>query len=132
MSLSQKEFDHIVKLVPFVACELVIMNTEKEFLLMWRDDKHYKGWHFPGGLLRYKESFRDRIRYVAQEELGVRIKKAEFIDVYNYLDDPRGHTVALIFLCTTDQKPKGGKFFKKIPRNTLKHYREYVETVLRK
>lgn len=132
LGLPKNLFNRIVKLVPFAACELVIMNKRGEFLLTWRDDKYWRGWHCPGGLLRFKEPFEERIQAVARHELGIHISSWKFMDVFNYLDDPRGHTVALVFLCKTPDVPKTGKFFKKIPKNILKHHRQYLERILKK
>ncbi len=130
--LSQKLFDKLVKLVPFVGCELVIVNKKKEFLMTWRDDKYFHGWHFPGSLLRYRETFKKRINAVAKEKLGVRVLSHKWVDVFNHVNHPREHAVCLIFVCTISGKPKTGKFFRKIPKNTLKHHREYLEKVLKK
>lgn len=130
--LSKKEFNRIVKLVPFIACELIIVNKKKEFLLAWRHDKYWRGWHFPGGLLRYRETFEERIQAVARDELGIHINSFRFIDVFNYLDDPRGHSICLLFLCRTPDTPMTGKWFRKTPKNIIKHHRQYVDIVFKK
>jgi colanic acid biosynthesis protein WcaH len=131
LGLPQAVFDELVKIVPFVACELIIVG-KKGILLTWREDNWWRGWHFPGGLLRYKESFAKRIRKTAWEELGIRIKKYRFLFPANYPNSPRNHGVSLIFLCTTDMPPKDGKFFKKMPRDIINEHKKLWNKIIRK
>ena len=129
LGLSQKDFDRIVKLVPFVACEVLIYDKKKGILLLKRRDRYYKGWHIPGGLLRFRESFDERIQAVARDELGIHISSHKLINTYNYIDDPRGHTVGFVFLCRATGIAKNGKYFKTIPKNTLSHQKPYLKKV---
>jgi len=116
--LPQSVFDALVKIVPFISCELIIVN-KKGILLTWREDKWWKGWHIPGGLLRYKESLDNRIKEVADKELGIKIKKYRFLFNMNYMEDSRGHSVSFVFLCSTDETPRDGQFFKKMPEDII-------------
>ena len=121
--LPQPVFDALSRLVPFIACELVI-KTEEGILLVWREDEWWKGWHFPGGLLRYRESLEERLEKVAQKELGVGIAKPDFLFVKDCCQCVRGPIVSLVFLCQTKTKPKSGKFFKKMPKDIIKDHRD--------
>jgi colanic acid biosynthesis protein WcaH len=121
--LPQAVFDSLINIVPFVACELVIMD-KGGILLTWREDKFWRGWHIPGGLLRFKDSFDKRIKEVAKKELGVNIKKYKFLFPINYTDCSRGHAVSLVFLCQVDATPKDGKFFRKMPKDIIKEHQE--------
>lgn len=132
LGLGEKLFNKIVKLVPFVACEVLIYDKKKGVLLTWRDDRYWKSWHIPGGLLRFRESFDERIQTVARDELGVHISSHKLIDTYNYIDDPRGHSIGFVFLCKTTDTPTDGKWFKKIPKNLIAHHRPFVARVLKK
>lgn len=124
LGLPQSVFDTLVKIVPFVSCELIIIG-KKGVLLTWREDKWWKGWHVPGGLLRYRESFDNRIKKVADKELGIKIEKYKFLFNMNYTEDSRGHSVSFVFLCFTNEAPRDGQFFKKMPKDIIK---EHVET----
>ena len=117
-------FDALCRIVPFVACELII-KSEKGILLTWREDKWWRGWHLPGGLFRYRESFEERIQATAWKELGVSISNYKFLFPLDYSQGKRAHCVSLIFLCETSMKPKDGKFFKKMPKNIIGEHREY-------
>jgi len=117
--LPQPVFDALVNVVPFVACEVIIINDKKGVLMTWRDDKWWRGWHFPGGLLRFRECFEERIEQVAWQELGINISTFEFLFIKNHEQCARGHAVSLVFLCQTEMKPKTGRFFKKMPKNIV-------------
>lgn len=121
--LPQLVFDALCKIVLFVACELVIINKNK-ILLIWRNDKWWRGWHFPGGLMRYRESFDERINQVASNELGINIINHKFLFPINYHQSVRGPVVSLVFLCATEMNPAHGKFFEKMPRNIITSHKE--------
>lgn len=123
LGLPQEVFEALVRLVPFVSCELVITNRRKEILLTYRYDKWWRGWHFPGGLMRLHESFEERIKKTAQAELGARVKSFSFLFPVNYNRGPRGHAVSLVFLCKIRSQPKDGKFFKTMPRDIIPEHR---------
>ncbi|TAN45672.1 MAG: NUDIX domain-containing protein [Rhodospirillales bacterium] len=127
--LPQPVFDALIPVLPFIACELVVTNHRGEILLTWRDDRYWKGWHFPGGLLRYGESFLHRIRYVARHELGVRVTRARFLSVLNYPGAGRGHGVSLVWHCTVDRTPKKGKFFRRMPHGIIWEHRRVWKNV---
>ncbi len=127
--LPQQVFDTLCNIVPFVACELVVKDKKKGVLLIWRDDKWFKGWHFPGGLLRYRESFDERIQSVAWKEFGVNITKFKFLFPKDCSQGTRGHCVSLIFECETAMTPKKGKFFKKMPKNIIDAHKEFWQKV---
>jgi len=126
--LPQPVFDALIKVVPFVACELAVVG-KKGILLTWREDKWWKGWHFPGGLLRYQESFEERMDQVAWKEFGVNISSCKFLFVKDCSHGKRGHVVSLIFICHTSMTPKSGKFFKKMPKNIIEDHKEMWERV---
>lgn len=115
----------VMKIVPFVACEVVITNEKREIFLTWRQDEWWIGWHFPGGLMRYVESFDERLAKTVEKELGVRLKKYRFLFPINYLCQKRGHVVGLAFHCITDKLPSGGKFFSKLPKDIIPGHKEF-------
>jgi len=115
-------FNALTRIVPFSACELVVVNTKKEILLTYREDRWWKGWHIPGGLLRMNEDFKTRLGKVAKNELGAKLKSFKFLFPINYKKTPRGHDVSLVFLCILTGKLQHGTFFKNLPKNTIKEH----------
>ena len=102
--LGEELFHAVSKLTPMVNVELLIRDEEGRTLLTWRDDELYgPGWHFPGGVLRFKETFAQRIETVARLELGSTVSHAEHPDQVrasmNETRDIRGHFVSLLFYC---------------------------------
>ncbi len=121
--LEQGVFDEVVKIATMTALEIIILNSKKEVLLTWREDNFWKGWHFPGGLLRYREKFEDRLKITVKRELGVSLISTKFLFPMNYLNGARGHDVSLSFLCRIKETPKDGKFFAKMPKNIIPEHR---------
>lgn len=117
--LPQEVFRALTRIVPFCACELVVKNSQGEMLLTWRHDEWWKGWHFPGGLMRFGESFGESLRRTVKRELGVKLKKFQFLFPINYNRGPRGHGVSLVFLCKLSGTPKDGRYFAKMPKNLI-------------
>jgi len=119
-------FDILVKIVPFVACELVVVSQRGEFLLTYRKDKFWNGWHFPGGLLRYNDTFKKRLAETATRELNVKLESCEFLFpiIYRVPQTPRGHTVSMVFLCRIQGQPKEGRWFKVMPENIIREHRK--------
>jgi len=115
----EEVFEGLIHLVPFIALEIVVVNKKGEMLLTWRDDKYWRGWHFPGGLLRYRETFKKRLNETVKRELGTLLKSFRFLFTENYLNGKRSHDVSLVFKCVLSGKPKDGKFFGKMPKDII-------------
>ncbi|WP_049945437.1 NUDIX domain-containing protein [Butyrivibrio sp. AC2005] len=61
-------------LTPIPNVDLFVTDSNKRFLLSWRDDKYYGcGWHIPGGCIRMLETFEERVQKTAIEELGTSV-----------------------------------------------------------
>ena len=59
--LPDEVFTYISTVTPLVNVDLLIRNDKGEILLSWRYDYRRSGWHIPGGIIRYKETFEQRI-----------------------------------------------------------------------
>ncbi|MDD5772143.1 MAG: NUDIX hydrolase [bacterium] len=102
--LPEEVFLFLTRITPMVNVDLLIKNEQNHTLLTWRDDAfHSAGWHVPGGIIRYKETFSDRINAVAMTELGVRVKFKKAPLVLNEVIHPtikvRGHFISLLYEC---------------------------------
>lgn len=142
--LGEELFLLVSSLVPIVNVDLLVYNNKGQFLLTWRNDPHCGcGWHIPGGCIRFKETCEERIRKVAQEELGISdikfdkepIKVFEIIsrehrDIEN--QNERAHFITLVYKCyapeyfsINNQKAREGEvgymaWFEHLPSNFLK------------
>jgi len=141
--LPEEIFIFISKTTPLVNVDLLIKDKYHGVLLTWRDDRIYgKGWHIPGGIVRFKESFAERINKVAEEELG---SKVVFSEVPLFIKENihptrnvRGHFISILFSCQLLTKPydilkyKGGmpkknqwQWHSKCPPNILPVHKYY-------
>lgn len=99
-------FALLTRLTPMANVDLLIRNDRRETLLTWRDDGLYRGWHIPGGIIRYKERMAARVAAVARLELGAAVTiKGEPIAVNEVIHLERvvrGHFIAFLFECELD------------------------------
>lgn len=103
-------FALISQLTPLVNVDLLIKDPERGCLLTWRDDAHYgPGWHVPGGIIRFKEAWGQRVTAVAQQELGVSVRFNPLPIGIHQLVNPsravRGHFISLLFDCQLETTP---------------------------
>ena len=152
--LGENLFLIVSSLVPIVNVDLLVYNDKGQFLLACRDDPYCgQGWHVPGGCVRFKETCEDRIKKVAQQELGISdivfdkepVKVFEIInhghrDIVN--QNERAHFITLVYKCYVpedftieNQGTKVGEvgfmaWFDKLPDNLLSIqscYREIIK-----
>lgn len=135
--LPEEIFHFATTIVPMVNVDLLIKNKQRETLLTWRDDGFFPpGWHVPGGIIRYKETFRQRIHAVAANELGIRVRfKKKPIAINEIIMEPswrvRGHFISLLYRCTLIRPPKVGEcaWHSRCPDNLLpvhEIYRQFM------
>ena len=143
--LPEEVFLFATEITPMLNVDLLIRDEEGRILLSWRDDRFYgKGWHVPGGILRLKESFEDRIQKTALNEIGCNVicsaKPIEIVPIIIKEIKTRGHFVTFVYECRlpkgveikngTRQETEAGylAWHKKCPDNILQvhtFYRKY-------
>jgi colanic acid biosynthesis protein WcaH len=94
----------ISRVTPLVCVDLLIRDMQGRILLSWRDDEYYgNGWHIPGGIVRFKETFEQRIQRTAEREIGVIVNfDPKPIWIENLIDpeqDNLGHIIAFVYRC---------------------------------
>lgn len=102
-------FYFVSRLTPLINVDLIVYSSQKKILFTWRDDKYCgKGWHLPGGIIRYKENMLDRVKIVAKREIGVDLITIDGpIDIKQIIDQTkknRSHFISLLFKCHVDIK----------------------------
>lgn len=147
LGLPEPVFLLISRLIPMVNVDLLIKDDMGRTLLTWRDDiYHGRGWHIPGGVIRFGETLHERIAAVAKLELGCEIVFDEHpVATNEHIAETRrerGHAISFLYRCKLGTEPlrqlkyQGGDpqpgmydFFSKAPDNLLKvhdMYREYI------
>ena len=129
-------------LMPLVNVDLLIHDKRLGTLLTWRDDEDYgPGWHVPGGIVRYKETFASRLRLTARAELGTDVEfDPEPIAMEEAIDPvrrKRGHFVSLLYRCRllgppaaglrVDGEPRHGQWawHREFPANMIPEHARY-------
>ena len=102
--LADEVFYYISRTTPLVNVDLLIQDEAGRTLLAWRNDRYAgTGWHVPGGIVRFKESFETRIEKVAALEIGVPVQwESVPIAVHQFIHNnraERGHFVSFLFKC---------------------------------
>jgi ADP-ribose pyrophosphatase YjhB (NUDIX family) len=102
--LPDEVFYYISRATPLVNVDLLIKDENERTLLSWRDDRYCgKGWHVPGGIVRYKETLETRVIKVAETEIGIRINFDAKPIAINQLIHPdqniRGHFISILYNC---------------------------------
>ncbi len=67
------------------------------------------GWALPGGFVEYGETVEAAARREAHEETGLDVSLTELLGVYSDpRRDPRGHTMAVVFIGNAEGTPSAG------------------------
>lgn len=111
-ALPEELFQFVSSVTPLVNVDLLIQDSpigKQRTLLTWREDDFYRGWHLPGGILRFKEDFASRLNLVAKHELQSSIKSTSSIVEVNEKINPsrdiRGHFISILFRVTLTEEP---------------------------
>jgi ADP-ribose pyrophosphatase YjhB (NUDIX family) len=143
--LGKDLFLAISRLTPIVNVDLLIQKSfsgRLHTLLSWRSDEFYLGWHFPGGVLRFKERLESRVKKVGEQELSSLITSIkgplEVNEFMNPSRDVRGHFLSLLYTVELDSYPAIGSYnstgeskpgtlrwFAQAPNDLLKQHKVY-------
>ncbi len=149
--LPEELFLQISSLVPIPNVDLFILDEQGRLLLTRREDRYFgKGWHLPGGCIRFKETMMDRLIKTAQTELGTMIRVDEepitIKDVIIKEERPgledqnmRAHHLAVLFRCYPDdhkyinQMIEQGEagWFEHIPKDLLQVHDVYRDVFIK-
>lgn len=105
--LPEEIFYFASRITPMVNVDLLIKDENGRTLLAWRDDKFFKGWHIPGGIIRYKEKMETRAQKVIQQEIRTKTEfgpKPIAINEIIAKSDIRGHFISVLYKCFLSSK----------------------------
>ena len=103
--LPDEIFYYASSITPLINVDLLIKDEDNRTLLAWRDDIYCgKGWHIPGGIIRFQETFQERITKVGQLEIGIDNiqydpKPIDFNELIHYERRERSHFISLLYKC---------------------------------
>lgn len=102
--LPEEVFLYISKITPLVNVDLLIKDEIGRTLLSWRDDEFSgRGWHIPGGIIRFKETLETRIQKVAETEIGATVSFDPVPLALHQCIIPeretRGHFISILYRC---------------------------------
>lgn len=99
--LPEEVFHFVSRLTPMVNVDILIRDEKGRTLLSWRNDPFHKpGWHVPGGIIRFKETFKQRLEKVIETEIGTDVKLEPSPIAVNEIIrewDTRGHFISFLF-----------------------------------
>jgi colanic acid biosynthesis protein WcaH len=141
--LPSEVFLFVSRVTPLVNVDLLIQDDRGRTLLTWREDEFFgAGWHVPGGIIRYKEPFADRIRACAREELGADVssESAPLMVLEGFAPQAtRGHAISLLFRCRLLRPPDEARradasrasagqwrWHDRVPQDLLEAQRQYA------
>lgn len=100
--LPDEVFSFVASVTPMVNVDLLIQDEHGRILLSWRDDGKNFGWHIPGGIIRFKETFDERLQKTAIRELKTEItfdKNPLKVTEIFMPHRRRGHFISFLYRC---------------------------------
>ncbi len=136
MKLNHRDYKEIYSKIPRICIDLLVTDGDK-FLLTRRKISPDNGkWHLPGGTILFKESFKESIKRIAKSELGINVDVVKKIGTIEFLRI-NAHEITIVFLVRKkpgkiklDFQADKFRFFKKIPKNTIKPQFKFLEGYL--
>jgi len=142
LGLPDEVFYYISRTTPLVNVDLLIKDGKGRTLLSWRNDRYCgRGWHLPGGIIRFKEKMEMRVRKVADIEIGTSVQFDPIPLAINQIIvdglTDRSHFISILFNCfldgsfvpankeLTEDDPGYLAWHGKCPENLLKYHDIY-------
>ncbi len=112
MYLKKETFKTVIASTPLISIDLVVKNSQGEYLLGYRLNKPAKGfWFVPGGRILKDESMDDAFIRLCKNELGIYVRRNEakflgpfehFYQDYVFGDEVTTHYVVLAYEISLD------------------------------
>lgn len=113
------------RLVRLPVIELCIEDLDGALLLTWRDDAHWRGWHFPGGFMGVDEDVATACRRIARRELGADFRLIGVAGVESWPAHPYAAPLALLCRGVLATPAADGQYFAAPPDDLLAEQRSY-------
>lgn len=100
--ISQKLYDKISKNVIILCVDIIIQNEKGSYLLIKRAEEPLKGrWYTIGGRVYKGEKLAKAVARKVFEEVGLKVKKANNIGVYEDQFSNGRHSVGIVYLVSS-------------------------------
>ena len=96
--IPDKQYNQIMKVMPIVSVEAVIMIDDGLLLLRRKNEPAKDEWWFPGGRIRKGESLKQALHREVKEETGLQVSTQKLINVYSRVF-PERHDITIVYLC---------------------------------
>ncbi len=103
--LPKPVFDFLLEVTPLTNVDLLLRDKAGRFLLVWREDEYGRGWHIPGGIIRFQETAEERILKTGKSELGLEVRPEPQPLSLTQIVYERGHFLSLLYACEADSLP---------------------------
>ena len=120
--------------LPYVEVLVMTEDSPPKFLLTYRRDPHWHGWHIPGGIWRTQHTEAEAVRKVAKDELGISVKFVAEVMTEKWADHPYGNPISHVCIARALEPIKetlGMQFFSQVPNAMVIHHGAFVERALR-
>lgn len=128
LGLPDELFYYVTTITPMINVDLLIKDEKGRTLLSWRDDPYAgRGWHLPGGIVRFRETLEQRIQKVAKTEVGSPVdydmNPIAINEIINNERAIRGHFISVLYRCSlaSDFIPKNKGISNKNPGYLMWH-----------
>jgi ADP-ribose pyrophosphatase YjhB (NUDIX family) len=139
LPLTYEEFKRIYSKVPRLCVDPVVRTKDGIVLALRKGNYGWENqWHLPGGTLYYKETVEQGINRLMKEEIGAVVKPVKVLGYAEFPSEEKergfGWSVSIIILCDfvsgnlkPDENAHEVKVFSKIPENTVKEHKDFLE-----
>lgn len=127
-NLPLKLFEVLNEYISLPVVEVILVDDKKRFLLTYRHDKHWHGWHIPGDFVGYRESIQNACTRISMRELGV---ECTFTKVAHVVAWENTNTfsapVSIFCICKVngDKIPQDGTYFDTCPEDTIGFHKAF-------
>ena len=110
-------FLFLSRISPLINVDLLIKEKKRGTILIWRKkgETYNAGWHVPGGIIRFRDSIKKRLNFVAKNEL-----KSKIFDNYRMINifeiklnqKNRSHFISILYKCKLRSMPPSNLRYK--------------------
>jgi ADP-ribose pyrophosphatase YjhB (NUDIX family) len=125
--LSQPVYDAIYSRVPRICVDMIVMDDNKDILLIKRTNSPYKSYYnMPGGRIFFRESILSALNRISYREIGTHISDYKLIGTAEMIMErdikQKRHSISLVYLVKLQGIAKYGTYFSKLPKRIVQEH----------